>query len=153
MLISCSNGVQGDRAIVGKLVYKRGHMFGCSRIIEFDLDFWQWSLWPDTVCDLLNGLISIILIDLLNGSLNFVNFFDGSPCFSVHIGQVGVVIALIIALIAIPIVVTVVVIAIAIAVVSIAVIPRQALAFFATSFGPAFRLVVPLLVAVVTFNI
>ena len=128
-------------------------MFGHSRIVEFDLDFWQWSLWPGTVCDLLNGLISIILIDLLNGSLNFVDFFNGGPCFSVCVGQVGIVVALIITTIAIPIVVMVVVIAIAIAVVSIAVVPRRALAFFAASFGPAFGLVVPLLVAVVTFDI
>ena len=139
--------------IVGKLVYKRGHMFGRSRIVEFNLNFWQWSLWPGTVCNLLNGLISIILIDLLNGGLNFVDFFDGGPCFNVRIGQVGVVVGLIIATIVIPIVVTVVVIAIVIAVVLITVVPRRALAFFAASFGLAFGLVVPLLVTVVTFNI
>ena len=153
MLISCGNRAWGDRAIVGKLVYERGHMFGRSRIVEFDLDFWQWSLWPGTVCDLLNRLISMILINLLDGSLNFVDFFDGGPCFNVCVGRVGIVVALIIATIVIPIVVTVVVIAIAITVVLIAVVPRWALAFFAASFGPAFRLVVPLLVTVVTFDI
>ena len=60
---------------------------------------------------------------------------------------------MIIAAIAIPVVVTVVAVAIVVAVVSIIVVPRWALTFFATSFGPTFGLVMPLLVAVVAFDI
>jgi hypothetical protein len=151
MKISCANGIKcasvsgcdrtwGDGAIVGETMEERGHMPRCSRIIELNLHFWWLKLWRGSISNLLIAwLISNVVVDLLNRSLNFV-YCD--PCFDVCIGCIRIIVIAVAS-----------VIVIVIAIVIVVVVPlRQGLSFFSTSFTSAFRLDVSLLAAIVTFN-
>ena len=128
---------------------ERGHVPRCSQIIELDLHLWWLRLQRGSISDLLiTWLISNIVINLLDSSLDFNVFIYCDSCFNVCVGCVHIVVIVIVIVVAV-----VVAIVIAIAVMIVIAFPlRQGLSFLSTSFTLAFRLDMSLLAAIVTFN-
>ena len=155
-LISSSDWSRWDHAIVHKSLSEGGHVPRCSGVVEFDLNFWLLSLVACAVSSLW-GKIDFI-IDFFDGSLGM---FHHCPCLDicicgVHIIIVVVVLVVILVMAAAVVVmisarsITVIVIIIIVIVISPA---GWALSFFVTTLGPAFRLVVPLMVAIVALDV
>ena len=158
--IECAFVSGCDRAwengvVVGEMMEERGHMPRCSRIVELNLHLWWLRLWHGSISDLLIiWLISNIVVDLLDCSLDFNIFVYCNPCFNVCVGCVRIIVIAVVVAVAIVVAIAVVIaIVIAIAVVIVVVVPlRQGLSFLSASFTSAFRLDVSLLATIVAFN-
>ena len=136
-------------------------MFQGSRVVELDFDF-RWAHSRRSVRSIGNENVS--------GGDVFIDLFDGSPSakvigrcacafVTVVISIVGVsivsvaTVAVIIVAALVSAVLLVVVVAVVVVVVVIIVFPGRSLTFLAAPFGPAIRLVVAELVAVVALDV
>ena len=158
--IACANRVKGllvgssdqsrwDCVIVRESLGKGGHVPRCSRVIEFDLDFWLLGLVAHAVSSL-QGKVDFV-IDFFNGSLGA---FHHCPCLDVHVCGVCVIVGVVVPVV-IPVPTAAVVVAISPRSVTVIVISPAgwALSFFVATLGPAFGLVVPLVVAIIALDV
>jgi len=156
LLVGGSDWLRQDCVIVHELLGEGGHVPRCSRVIELDLDFWLLGLMAHAISSL-QGKVDFV-IDFFDGSLGT---FHHCPCLDVCICGVCVIVGVVVPVI-IPVVAAAVVIAISARSVTVIVIimtvivispTGQALSFFVATLGPAFRLVVPLAVAIVALDV
>src|SRR6266850_502426 len=155
-LISSSDRLRWDRAIIRELLGEGGHVPRCSGVVELDLNFQLLGLMACAVSSLQEKVDFVI--DFFNGSLGA---FHCCPCLDVRVCGVHVVVGVVV-LVVIPVVATAVVVAISARSVTVIVIimtvivispAGQVLSFFVATLGPAFRLVVPLAVAIVALDV
>jgi|SRR6266850_692712 len=148
-LVGGSDQSRRDHAIVRESLGKGGHVPRCSRVVEFDLDFWLLGLVAHTVSSL-QGKVDFV-IDFFDSSLGA---FHHCPCLDVCVCGVHIIIGVVV-LVVIPVATAAVVVANSARSVTIIVISPagRVLSFFVTTLGPAFGLVVPLAVAIVALNV
>src|SRR6266850_5907324 len=154
-LISSSDRLRQDRAIVRELLGEGGHVPRCSGIVELDLNFQLLGLMARAVSSL-RGKVGFV-IDFFDGSLGA---FHRCPCLDVRVCRVCVIVGVVVPVV-VPVAAAAVIIAVLARSVTVIIIMAvivispagRALSFFVTTFGPAFGLVVPLAVAIVALDI